>query len=59
MDAEITPEPRPDERAALGIALADLRGLRPDDASAWWRAGVREAVEDDDEGPGAPDALRP
>ena len=50
MDVEITPEPTPDERAALlrALALVDSRANAP---GAWWQAGVREATEDEqDEG---------
>ena len=44
MDAEITPEPSPEEREALLAALASSDGERPE-PSAWWLAGVRD--EDD------------
>jgi hypothetical protein len=44
---EITPEPTPEEREAILRALAALEG-REDGGSAWWQAGVREAVEEDD-----------
>jgi len=43
---EITPEPSPDEHEALLRALAAL-DEKEDGASAWWRAGIREAVEED------------
>jgi hypothetical protein len=43
---QITPEPAPEEQAALLRALAALDGEQ-DDASAWWRAGIREAVEEE------------
>jgi hypothetical protein len=48
----ITPEPTPDERAAIETAIAALlaEDVRP--ASAWWQAGVLEALEDDE--PDAP-----
>jgi hypothetical protein len=44
----ITPEPTPEEREALLAALAARDG---DSAgpSAWWEAGIREAVEEPDE----------
>ncbi|MBA2537444.1 MAG: hypothetical protein H0V20_08450 [Actinobacteria bacterium] len=51
MRSEIRPEPPPDEREALEQALKRL--LSPSEGvatSAWWRAGVRESVLDDDEG---------
>lgn len=44
MSVEITPEPTPEEREALLRALAALDGAR-DEPSAWWEAGVREALE--------------
>ena len=47
MHYEIDPEPTPEEREALLAALAALDGERP--PSAWWAAGVREAVEEEPE----------
>jgi hypothetical protein len=47
MDLEITPEPTPEEREALLQALAALNG-RHDEPAAWWLAGAREAVEEDE-----------
>jgi len=48
---EIDPEPTPEERAALIGAFERLLGEQERRGpSAWWREGVREAVE---EGPGA------
>jgi hypothetical protein len=45
MAVEIKPEPTPDEREAIRRALAELdREERP---SAWWEAGIREAVDGD------------
>ena len=49
MDLEITPEPTPEEREALLPALASLNGKHAE-PTAWWLAGVREAIEDDDGG---------
>jgi hypothetical protein len=49
MDLEITPEPTAEEREALLRALASLNG-KDDEPPAWWRAGAREAVEEDDGG---------
>jgi hypothetical protein len=47
---EIRPEPSDGERAAIVTALERLLG---DDSrvarSAWWEAGLREAVGDEDE----------
>lgn len=48
-DIEITPEPTPEERAAI---LAALEQVEADDAlgpGAWWEAGLRENVEDEPE----------
>ena len=47
MAVEIRPEPTPEEREAIVRALAALDG-RGDHVSAWWEAGVRESVEDED-----------
>jgi len=44
MDLEIEPEPTPEEREALGRALASLPAGRADPRGAWWREGVRENV---------------
>jgi hypothetical protein len=49
VEAEVSPEPGPEERAALVAALEHLaeQELARDPAgSAWWRAGVRENLED-------------
>jgi hypothetical protein len=44
---QIDPEAGADERAALEQALAGIRAATAAPArSAWWRAGVRESVED-------------
>ena len=45
MDVEITPEPTPEEREALLRALAARKG---EVVPAWWLAGIREAVEEDE-----------
>jgi uncharacterized protein YbcV (DUF1398 family) len=48
MDIEISPEPSPEERDAIEGALRRLLARDaspPAYASAWWKAGVREAVE--------------
>ena len=44
MDVEISPEPTREERAAVLAALAAWDGAGVE-ASEWWEAGVREAVE--------------
>jgi hypothetical protein len=44
---QIDPETGADERAALEQALAAIRAATAAPGrSAWWRAGVRESVED-------------
>jgi hypothetical protein len=48
MAVEIRPEPTPEEREAILRALAELDG-RGEAPSAWWQAGVREAVDGDSE----------
>ena len=48
MPVEFSPEPTPEEREALLLALAALDG-QSTEASAWWQAGMREAVEDEPE----------
>ena len=48
MAVRITPEPAPEEKEALLRALAALdEGQK--DASPWWLAGIREAVEGEPE----------
>ena len=48
---EITPEPTPEERAAIEAAVAQALDGQPGGSApaAWWEAGVREATEDADE----------
>ena len=51
MTVEITPEPTPEEREAVLRALATLNGaVDRGGSSAWWRAGILEAVEEEPEG---------
>jgi hypothetical protein len=45
MRAEIKPEPTPEEREAILLALAGLDG--EEEQPGWWAAGVRDAVEPD------------
>ncbi len=45
---EITPEPSPDERAAIEAAVASLLDHQSQ-ASPWWRAGVQEATDEPDD----------
>ena len=52
MKPEITPEPSPEERAAILAALQDGsagEGLPPAYRSLWRRDGIREGVGDEDE----------
>jgi hypothetical protein len=51
VEIEITPAPSPIERRALAAALKQERTLEPVAISAWWLAGVQEAVDDGDETP--------
>jgi hypothetical protein len=44
---EISPEPTPEEREALLLALAALGGA-PGQPSDWWKAGIREAVAEEE-----------
>ena len=46
MHVELSPDPSPEEHAALLRALDGLaEPTRP--VSAWWEAGIREAVEEE------------
>ena len=45
MQVEITPEPTPEEREALLVALKRALGEERDGPGAWWKAGVRENDE--------------
>jgi hypothetical protein len=47
VNVEITPEPTPEERAAILAALAVLQAEEERGPGAWWDAGLRENVEDD------------
>ena len=44
---EITPEPSPEERAAILAALEQVQAEERDGPGAWWQAGLRENLEDD------------
>jgi hypothetical protein len=50
-ELEITPEPTPEERAAIETAVEELlAGRRGNPApGAWWQAGILEAIEEADE----------
>jgi hypothetical protein len=52
MEPEIRPEPTPEERAAILVALERLLGDdsgAPADRSAWREAGIRENVGDSED----------
>ncbi len=44
---EITPEPTPDERAAIVAALERVRAEEERTPGPWWAAGLRENVLDE------------
>jgi hypothetical protein len=48
VELEITPEPSPDERAAIEAAVAALLDGNAKPQSAWWHAGLPDASDDDD-----------
>ena len=52
VELEITPEPTPEERAAIQAALAELLGALSRPRGAWWEAGVADAPDDDGGGDG-------
>jgi hypothetical protein len=52
MALEITPEPSPEEREALELALARLLQERAETRSAWWREGMRENLASSEDEPG-------
>jgi hypothetical protein len=47
-ELEITPEPSPDERAAIEAAVAEVLNGESETRGAWWRAGVLDAADDDE-----------
>jgi hypothetical protein len=49
VDVEIHPEPSLEERAAIEAAVASVLDRQSEPCSAWWRAGVREAIEEPDD----------
>jgi len=49
VNVEITPEPSPEERAAILAALARLQTDEAHAPGRWWEAGLRENVEDDED----------
>ena len=48
MSLEITPEPTPEERAAIVAALEQLRAEEARGPGAWWEAGLRENLDEED-----------
>ena len=46
---EITPEPTPEERAAILAALDQIRAEEERGPGAWWAAGLRESVFEEPE----------
>jgi hypothetical protein len=44
----IHPEPSAEERAAIEAAVAELLAGQDENHSSWWRAGLLDAVEDDE-----------
>ena len=49
MDVEIHPEPSLEERAAIEEAVAVLFDGRRPTRSAWWRAGLPDAADEDED----------
>lgn len=47
MTPNFDPEPTPEEREALEIALARLLQPPAEPRSAWWRRGIEEGLEDE------------
>ena len=48
---DITPDPTPEERAAIVQALAALQANRRRPRGPWWHGGVHEAVGLDEDDP--------
>jgi hypothetical protein len=49
VEVQWSPEPTPEEREALELALARALAERSEPRSAWWREGVRESVSPEPE----------
>ena len=47
---EITPEPTPEERAAILVALDRVLAEEEWGPGRWWEAGLRESLEGDEDG---------
>jgi hypothetical protein len=48
MNVEISPEPTPEERAAIVAALEQLRSEEERGPGRWWETGLRENVDEED-----------
>jgi len=48
VNIEITPEPTPGERAAITAALEQMAADEAGGLGAWWEAGLRESVDEDE-----------
>ena len=51
VELEITPEPTPDERAAIEAAVAEVRARDVVTVSPWWQAGSPATDDDGDDFP--------
>ncbi len=49
MEVEIRPEPTAEERAAILTALERVRDEEDGDPGSWWKAGLRESIEGEDD----------
>ena len=49
MDVEITPDPSPEEFAAIVAALEQLQAEDERGPGAWWEAGLRDSIGADDD----------
>jgi hypothetical protein len=49
VELEITPEPSPEERAAIEAAVEATFAEGALDRGAWWRAGVAGGADDEDD----------
>jgi hypothetical protein len=47
MRLEIEPEPTPEEREAIAAAVRALSAERDGAPPAWWQAGLRESLEEE------------
>ena len=47
MRASFEPEPSPEQREVLEVALGRLLAAPAEPRSAWWRQGLEEALGDD------------